>query len=327
MMANPSITVPSLSGSIPANLVSVIVESSGQMNSTEQVQLPDTYAAGEVLITNLTDEEHEIPIGTIVLTTDDEERVRFMTVDTYTIPGGVGEQLTIPVRAVLAGTGSNLDADEIAVFAGGLGLYLAVSNPEPLTGGSDRSSPMPGESDYEELNQQVMAELESLALDQLESLMWEGQLFIPETMKLEEILEEERFPPEGQPADFLQMTVRAEFSGWYIEEVDLQQMAQIVLDASLAQNLYPVPDSLTVTWVEPPVFGGESIEGEVLVLVQVKPVWDPGLEAQLLSKTPGAAVELLSENYDLLEPPAFEFFPPWWRRLPNFYSRMEVILE
>jgi hypothetical protein len=68
VQAQSALQVVNLSGGMPAHVLSVVVEGKDQLTSSGYAHAPEGYASGEVLLTNLTDQEVELPAGTIVLT-------------------------------------------------------------------------------------------------------------------------------------------------------------------------------------------------------------------------------------------------------------------
>jgi hypothetical protein len=153
--AGPEIQVANPSGGLPARAVSVVVEGRDQKNSTGRLRVPDGAATGQVLLTNLTAETVEIPQGSIVLA----GVLQFTTTRPVKVPAGLGQAQTVPVRALQAGSDGNVAAGAIRAMQGEKGLQVVVENPQPLSGGSDRSSPAPSPQDEQTLRASLLASL------------------------------------------------------------------------------------------------------------------------------------------------------------------------
>ena len=59
----------------------------------------------------------------------------------------IGETIEIPIEAVEGGAIGNLPEDSLIVIRGALGLSLSVTNPEPTSGGRERSSVQASDAD------------------------------------------------------------------------------------------------------------------------------------------------------------------------------------
>ena len=119
-----------------------MLEAEDQTASTGWTQLPFKYAGGMVYLTNLTDEEVEIPNGTIVMT-ETKPPVRFKTLREVTVTSGKNSTTAVPVQAANPGSQGNLEAEKIQTIEGALGLQVSVINKEPTLGGADEEALQP----------------------------------------------------------------------------------------------------------------------------------------------------------------------------------------
>ncbi len=158
VQSNPDVTTPTLAGVIPVSSTTVIVEGQDQILSSGVLSLSDTYAEGEVELTNLTDEPVVVAAGTIVLTTS-EPPVRFQTMKKVTIETGDENTQTIAIQAVIPGESGNVDEETILAMEGVSGLALRVSNPAATTGGEDRNVPTPTEQDQRRVTDRLLLSL------------------------------------------------------------------------------------------------------------------------------------------------------------------------
>jgi hypothetical protein len=123
-----------LAGILPARWAYVTVEGRGTIQTTGSLNIPNGYAAGEVVFENLTDQSIIIPSGTVVSTADSVHR--FTTHPEARLPAGPGAEVSVEVRAVEPGSSSNLTRNRIAAVEGNLGVHVTVNNRGPISGGS-----------------------------------------------------------------------------------------------------------------------------------------------------------------------------------------------
>jgi hypothetical protein len=333
--ASPEITVSSPSGRLPAYTLSVVVEGRDQAESTGRSFLPDKAAVGQVQLTNLTDTVVDVPRGSIVLLPD-SPTTQYAITRSLRLPAGPGETATAPVRAVLPGRRGNAEAGQLRALEGPLGLRLAVENQEPISGGTDRISPAPTEQDYRALRQNLMAELEAAAFADAASRLAEDRFLLEGTLQLKTVLEEIQYPAPLQPADQLQLTLRAEYEIWYVLEEDLRAVAQTALDANLPAGFVPSEGSLQFAFIQE-----ETVEERTMPAASstaVNPVRrqleiERMLEADISESSAARAIvgldlanaqHLLRSRYHLSAEPQITLSPEWWIRLPFLPFRVSV---
>ena len=137
-----------------------------------------------------------------------------------------------------------------------LGLRVLVENLEPTRGGTN-VQPGAQPAGLASLRETLLAGLAQTALEEARGRLEPGQRLLDETLHLRTVMEENREPPENQPADQLEMLLRAEFEAWYVEEADLQAVASAALDANPEKGFQPAPGSLQVDFLTPPVMEGD----------------------------------------------------------------------
>ena len=322
--ANPEVGMVNLSGSLPAQRVVVLVEGLKSAPSTGSVVVPEQRASGEVLFTNLTSQPVLAPVGTIVLNLG-EPTVWFETTEAVEAPAG--EDVRVAVRSLIPGSEGNVEADSVRAFAGETGLYLAVNNPEAISGGSDRDSPAPGESDLQRLRSELLDSMDVLALEQLRGNLSEGDQLIAASLRREEIINETATPELGSPSDTIELAITTRYSAWVVNEADVAALARLVLDASLEGGLTAVPDTLVISPVIEPVMEGDWAQWEVHAVRQVRQVWKPEDVNALTNRSTSEAVNWLDHRYALDGDPAIEVSPIWWPRMPFLAFRITVEVQ
>lgn len=325
VQANAQTEYVHLSGLLPAHEVTTNVEKRATLPSSGTMQIPDTFAAGRVVFSNLTAHAITIPQNTILSTLADPP-TRFETLSQVVVPAGLGEEAEVKVRATEPGANGNQDAETITAIGSSLGADLKVTNPEPITGGADMLIPSPSAKDRDTLTQAVLDELETNALNAISDKISPEDLLLSTAPLIKEIELQHYSPAEGQPGDELELTMRVQFSAWVARGDDLRELGQATMAASQpSDNSQPIPGTLHIVNLSTPTLQGEKAEWELLVMWQNKTVWDTTEIAQfLVGQNPLLVQELLTEKYTLDHQPVISLNPAWWPRLPFLPFRVDV---
>ena len=322
--ANPAITAPTISGGVPAHLLTVTIEGQDEIASSGSLTIPFQRASGMVRFTNLTGQAVSATVGTVVTTLSDTP-VRFELIKTIEVPAGPGQAVDAEVKALLPGQSGNVAADQIQAVEGNQGLSLSVRNIEQMQGGSDYNVPMPVESDYQQLRQKLRQTLQKNALQQLKGMVGKNQHLILASLQEQKVISESRDPLEGSPADRLRLSLQSEYSAWYFTDEDLQVVARDTLDANLSPVHVVVPASLVISSLNEPVLSGDSARWEIHVIRKIQPAWSSESAVSLvMGRKPEEASRLLSERYGLQNPAKVELLPSWWPYLPFLSFRIQV---
>jgi len=325
--ASPEITSPNLSGGLPAHIVTWVVSGQDTIASTGKMELPDRSAHGQVRMVNLSDQEIDVPAGTVVLTAA-QPMVRFRTIQAISIKPGVENAAIIQIWAVSPGSEGNVAENEIQAVEGQLGTKLAVNNPEPTSGGSDRITFTPSHEDERQLHQRLLDKLQESALKDLQAQLIEGQELIPASLELVKLIEEHREPMAGLPADRLTLTLSTEFSAWVVDDKDIQQVALSALDADLPVKYLGDSGTLKVIRTSEPEIQDMIARWEVLASRKIHLDWSQEAEVQgILGGRPGEVSRRLQENLGLIKPPRMILQPAWWPRLPFLAFRIRFEVE
>jgi hypothetical protein len=327
--ANPSINTYNLSGAVPAQQISVIVEGRNELNATGEIRTPDEAARGEVVFTNLTIQPITIPQRTIVRTLASPP-IRFATTTAEVLPGQAGAARTVAVEALNPGEESNLPADSLIVVEGSLGLYVSVTNPSPTTRGSERVSAAPTPEDYDSLSAQLLASLWETAFAEAQSGLAPNDIILNTSPREVTILEETFSPSEPQPSAHLSLLQRVEFDFLVISWQIFQEMINTTLNATLPTGFTPLDDTLTITPRSIPEFKEDNTviwevtaQREIYTLDNITEIIQ-SVRGKRISK----AVELISQNLSLDgSAPEIKITPSWWPWLPFHEMRIEVISQ
>lgn len=352
IFTSPDLPGITLSGGLPAQAVTVVVEGRDEIQSQGSQRIPQDYASGEVVCSNLTTITVQIPRGSIIRTSDDAA-VRFETTRAATIAAGTAVTNTLPVQALLAGPTGNLPAGSLAAIEGPLGLRMVCSNPQPTRGGTDRIVPAPTEYNQERLFELLQLDLRSQAWQELQSGLAPGDLLLPETMTLTRVIEQMYDPAGLQPANQLRLTLQLEYRAYRISGADLERLAAGVLDANLPDDYRGLAETLQVQVLQPPVMeSGADTSLELGSLAEADP--SPDVEGRQVSTAGGRlrarrqavarlaadrAVQMvlgcspelasaqMMNDLKLASPPAIRLLPAWWPRLPLIPQRVSVVIN
>jgi hypothetical protein len=218
---------------------------------------------------------------------------------------------------------------------GPAGMLVAVTNPAPTRQGSDRPAPAPSLTDERNLRTGLMADLETTALEELRGRLQPGQRLLQNSLRIKHVSEESREPKGQTAADVLQMTIRAEYEAWVVEEKDLQAVSLAALDATLEKGFQAVPASLRFSFTGEVVIeesgssaGGRIARGELKVDRLVEAVVNKDLAVEVVrGQTVADAQQLLQSRLLLADAPQIQMYPQWWSRLPFLPFRITVVRQ
>jgi hypothetical protein len=324
--ASNKIKAISLAGEVPTHPITTIVEGQAIITATATTLVPDQFARGYVLLTNLTTERITVPLGTIV-TTAFTDTIRFATNKVSVVPAEMGSSLYVTVKALEPGSIANLPPGSLSVIEGPLNFRLAVTNIAPTRDGTDRSAPSPGPDDRIRLYNQLVATLRQNALADLEAQLPSGDLLLKPTLSLDDILLKAYDPDSALPAADLRLTLRLQFHIDKISGADLRQLGTTLLNASLPAGYVPLPDTLAIENLSQPQLDRDQTAHWQITAHR-------NLQAQLskekavnlsLGLPPQQAIQRLSDSLSLAIPPDIRINPGWWPRLPFIPLRIQVV--
>lgn len=320
--ASPQNESVSITGSIPARMISVRVEMEQSKTVTSEIAQPKTKAMGAVQFKNLTAGEVTIPAGTVVGT---ETNVRFAALNEARLLAGAGEVVEVRIEALKAGSEGNVDAGAIVFVEGPLGLFVTVSNPEPTTGGTDSKAAGASDSDREQLRDAVMKELRRSAESQIRAQIEANDLLLLDTLEIGESLLEEFSPPAGEAGKTLTLKMQAEFSALYISHSDLERLADLALTAASPAGF----ERSGVAIFEPLSTPAADASGIAHFDLEITQIALRKIDAfQVFSivrgRDPQTAKSELMNTFPLREEPQIVVAPSWWKWLPLIPFNLSV---
>ena len=322
--ANPSVDRVYLSGSLPAREINVVVEGRDSLVPSGSAPIPDHTASSQVRFMNLIDRQVSIPAGTVVSAPG--SNLRFATQRAGYVPAGSGETILLPVTALEPGSASNLPSGSLQAIEGPLGTSLAVTNPEPATGGSDRRSPAATLRDRNRLFNQLVSSLRNSALVEIKSSLKDGDVLLTLEPSIVRTLEQVYEPSGDQPTNLLSLTLRLQVQALVVSGDDLKSLAISVLNANLPDGYTPVNQSLEIEHASSPALEPDNTTRWRIHARRQLRAQLPANQAVALSLglSPAEASQRLADQLPISGPPRITLNPPWWPRLPVIPFRIQV---
>ena len=317
VQADPSLNSVFITGNIPSRTLSVTVAGSLEAQGTGKIPVPQTKAKGVVTFRNLTEGAVSIPAGT-VLTSTGLPGVRFQTVETGELEGGLKSTVDVPVEAESAGANGNVEADTILAIEGDLGLLVTVTNAEPATGGRNRITDAATQADRAHLREDLLTELETQALKEMEATLATNDQLFSDTLEIEQIIDENYDPPLGQPGKQVTLDMQVEFTASYASGEDLTELASTVLNASLPEGFVATGMPFEFEPLTPHLTDQDGItRWSVRVSRQMERQLDARKVIPLVQgHSPALASTNLKANLDVAIAPEIRLRPDWWPWLP-----------
>lgn len=318
----------SLAGSVPLTSTTVEIEGEIEGVSSGTIRLPDKFAIGEVVFRNLSDRPITIPEGTIIRT-DGDPIVRYKTQKELFLPGGIQSEIIAPVVSLVAGIEGNVGSNSITIVEGDFGGNVAVTNPEPTTGGGDIKTFSPTERDYEKAKEELIHLLSKKAYQELiENQVLE--YYIPkESVKFKEIKESEMSPEIGNPAERFTIKLKLTFSASMVSKDDIMNYSNMALNSDLNKNNLPVKGTIEYAINEDSIIlNEEMIEFEIRSSQVIIPKFD---NQQIIQKIIGLqkeqAVLIIKKEIKVDNEPQISIVPSFWNHLPFLPFRINLVID
>lgn len=325
IQAHKEVESVNFSGKIPTHTVKVEVEGRSSIPSHGIVRVPDGYARGRILFTNLTDRIIFVPAGTVVRSVTDPP-IRFATSTNVQVPAGVGNTTSVSIQAIDPGSSGNVDPETLVAIEGEAGANLTANNPQPTQGGSDRILTIATRADREQLFDQLQNQLQGTALEEMHTQIAPGDILFTPTITLSQVVEQIYEPAPDLPGDTLNLSLRLEFQAEYASQADIERLATYLLDANTPEFYQVIPGTLSIKSLSPPTVDDDGkIQLRILAERQIRAVIPDSQAINLtLGQPPESAVRNLQTNLPLASNPLIQISPRWWPRLPILPFRVVI---
>lgn len=215
-------------GEIPAVRLQIEVEDRGSIPASGTQQFGSSLARGAVVFINKTERDVEIPAD-LVITSSSAPDVFFRTLQSASVPGGIGLQVEVPVEALpnTLGENGNRDAGSLDRIVGALADQVDVRNIAPTVGGMSSAVRAVTQNDRDSLLAMLRQQLQTRAYTEMLPRLNASQFIILETIGIvEERSDWTVFDyGVGDVTDTLTLTMRAVVEAVVIDEVAAQQVA------------------------------------------------------------------------------------------------------
>jgi len=310
---------------IPARLVQVEIRNVGRIPPETNQDMPADKALGTVTFANRTNQEITIPVST-TLSTSSGTTVRFLTVQTATIPAAFNAITQTEVIAVDAGPIGNVAAGQINRIPDPvLGRQATVINETPTSGGTMAPAGVVNRADKDRLQAIVLQQIQQEGYSQLLAGLTEQEFIPPESLIV--IPLDAVYSPslDGEVTDLLTLEMRAVVRGTAIGGQNANQLALAALQTQVPPGHNLDPRSL------------EFVAGRVVEVQDRAVSFEMHAAGEAIAEIDNRQVardvrglrieEALSEmrqGLPLSRDPQIAVEPDWLGRLPWFPFRITV---
>ena len=312
--ASESTASVSVTGQVPAQALSVIVNADQSLAITNEISVPKSKSKGVARFTNLSQAEVDLPAGTVVA---NESSIRFATLNDTRLPTGIDQFVDVPIEALEAGTQGNVPADTINIVEGPLGLFISVTNPNATKGGANSQLIGATDEDRAKLRKVVMDNLRRDAETKLRAQIAPADILLMDTFEVTEIIEEKFTPPAGQPGKTLDLNMQVEFSSRYVSDDDLKELSLSTLNSSVENGFAPqaLPAYKIIADPSTDNSGVSHFDLEVTRTL-LRQLDEMQVFSIVRGQRPESIKDELVSKLSLRQEPKIVITPSWWRWLP-----------
>ena len=322
--------VDPLTGHVPSQEVDTIVRDSITIPTTGKKSVPESRANGRVIFVNQLNSPLSISQGTVVRTSATGQALRYVLTQTVDVPAGIGAQAEGIVEAVDVGAASNVDANLINEIEGVAALAARVSNPDPLTNGSDKEVPAVDPADRAKAQEDIRPKLREIALKQLQDKLDPGEFIIPESLS-GNILELTFDHEVTEQANDLTLVMRVEYTANKVKSEDANSLVFGALNAQTPPDYQLLPEGMAFQRGDAFVISDTQILSKTLYQF---PMQGTGFAAANLDVSSAVqkiagrplheATAVLQDSLPLKTDPQIAIFPKWFPWLPWLSFRIQT---
>jgi len=315
LRADPEVSRPdSAALTIPARIVEVQVERTGDIATISKKDAPDAPASGVVTFINQTVLPQEILTSTLVRTSTGTT-VRFKTVTTATLESGVGSRAEVQIEALVPGPVGNVAAATInEIETPGLRGKVSVINQAPTEGGGVKLVGVVTRVDMDRLNVQVFDELQQHAFLELQSQLSEQEFLPPESLTFE-IMSETYDQFLDTQADVLHLQMRILARGTAVDQANANLMAYDSLKEQIPPTYELESEEVSFDHSEEVRMDGRAVLIDVTASAQLVADVDQSAARSAVAGLPAdEASQILADSFALDAPPQVVVMPDWIKR-------------
>lgn len=326
--SDPTIKEINMTGAIPLNIVEIEIEAQLEGDSTGIIRIPEKKASGEVTFRNLSDKEIFIPEGTIVRTSGDP-LIRFETTKEAILKPGIESQIKVPILSLSGGTIGNVPVGSISTIESDLGGNIVVGNNNAIYGGVDIKTFSPTENDYQKLKIELLELLEMKSIQEIRATNPQAILIPENTIKIDEIITEERIPEVSDPAERFVLRISAKVSGWVFTENDIKKSVELAMNADLNNQFHANEGDIDIEIIDDSLEMDENgLQWEVKATREISPNIDENFIIQsILGTKIETAKSIIKNEIKLSNDPVIVISPSFWRYLPFLPFRINMVID
>ncbi len=326
LLASPQIRViDSAQGQFPAKPVQILIEDTGQVETTGQKRVPDATARGNVVFANRSQSAVTIPKGTTVSTASGQG-LRFRTDEEATLGAGASSSARVPITAVQPGPLGNVKAGTINIVEGTLTFQVGVLNDEDISGGTEKQIRYVTQRDRNNLRDAITKKIQTNSYNELRKAIQPDDILAAETLSLavNEAIFDKAIDAEGS---FLTGKVRATVSGLVLNGADLKSMVAGQLGKQVNPGFVVLPQGVTYGAPANVKFSDGIVSLQIVATARSQAKISVQETQQLAAgKTIDSALQALAQM-PLAGPPQIELERAFFGRLPMLTSHITVIVN
>lgn len=325
LTAKPQLEKIRITGEIPITQQTIRVQGEKSRKTTGIITIPLSIAEGEVLLTNLTDHEVDIPLGTIV-TTINAPIHRYQITRLGSIPAGAGKTLTLPIKALVAGSSENIPANTIQSIEGALGLEVSAANPANIKGGTDQSAPAVSKVDQEDLFSDLKTELIQQAFQQLSISTGKDDLLLDKDPINISYIRSVFSPALNEPSDTVKLELEIEATFALGSGNNILQLANQLMNANIPKDFQPANTSIQTQCLNAIQKNeNNSYSCKMEISRQIIPAIDlEEIQRQVLLQPIHLARQRIQSIYPFQQPVEILMTPSWWNFLPALPMQIAI---
>lgn len=324
----PALVVTNVSTRGQTSLIAQPITIETEVFSTSRVNGNTLVAAGKasgtVEFTNLANEPVQIPAGTILGSNSDPTK-QYVTLAEADLSAGSDQKTRIKVESLFPGSNGNAIENEVQTVLGSLGLTVKVTNPDPISGGSEIDQPTATSTDKARLKENASSDLLNVGLVEIEKNLPDSLLLLPQTIVLSEITSEQYYFTGNSSNPELALSLKGKVSSLALPITQITSFVEPYLDSLIPAGFVGSEDVTINDCHVVKMNDDGSINITIDTTRKIVEYIDTGSVAkQIAGKTTEEAADQLSRRYALNSPVIIQAFPAWWKILPYLPLRIKV---
>ncbi|MCH7586532.1 MAG: hypothetical protein IIC78_00640 [Chloroflexi bacterium] len=313
-------------GQLHAEIEQIRIQGSAVYRTTGSATFPISASRGSIIFTNLSPIMISIPrhlgIRPVGL-----QSLRFQTTSSGKLPAEIGAVIELPMEADDFGEQGNLPSGTIFSTEAAFGLMVAITNPNPIRGGSSEKRNSVSAADLAGLEEKLIQELFGRAENEIAVTIGIEQAVFEDSATVDRVFSQDFSHGEGEPTQQITLALDLNILVLVYRVNDLLSKIQEAITDELDSNRIVIKNSVQVTQVNYVASDDESI-GVIRIQGSAEsytPLSQQTVLTPVRGRTPGAARDNLEELVPLERPPAFLLKPTWLPLLPWLNNRIDVL--